>query len=134
MVANLNDWEIEKVIGELDKINQMKMNDHTSINQALSAIYEAPWEDQLALKSAPSGIPSLDGMTGGFQDGEVTILAARPSMGKTDVMLHFAKMSGWAGYVPIIFSLEMPEKLITKRLIASTGGYNRSKMRDPKRL
>jgi replicative DNA helicase len=134
MVASLNDWEIEKVIAELDKINQMKMDDHTSIHQAMSAIYEAPWEDQLALKSAPSGIPSLDEMTGGFQDGEVTILAARPSMGKTDVMLHFAKMSGWAGYLPIVFSLEMPEKLITKRLIASTGGYNRSKMRDPKRL
>ncbi|WP_374049354.1 hypothetical protein [Neobacillus sp. OS1-33] len=49
-------------------------------------------------------------------------------MGKTDVMLHFAKMSGGAGFLPIVFSLEMPEKLITSRLIASTGGFNRSKM------
>ncbi len=73
-------------------------------------------------------------MTGGFQDGEVTILAARPSMGKTDVMLHFAKMTGWAGFLPLVFSLEMPEKLITSRLIASTGGFNRAKMRDPKRM
>src|SRR3954467_11252350 len=73
-------------------------------------------------------------MTGGFQDGEVTIIAARPSMGKTDVMLHFAKMSGWAGYMPLVFSLEMPERLITSRLIASTGGINRAKMRDPKRM
>ncbi|WP_308212007.1 hypothetical protein [Neobacillus cucumis] len=30
--------------------------------------------------------------------------------------------------------LEMPERLITTRLIASTGGINRSKMRDPKRM
>jgi replicative DNA helicase len=73
-------------------------------------------------------------MTGGFQGGEVTILAARPSMGKTDVMFHFAKMAGWAGYLPLVFSLEMPERPITKRLIASTGGFNRSKMRDPKRM
>ena len=73
-------------------------------------------------------------MTGGFQDGEVTILAARPSMGKSDVMLHFAKAAGWAGYLPIVFSLEMPEKLITSRLIASTGGYNRLKMRDPGKM
>jgi replicative DNA helicase len=64
----------------------------------------------------------------------VTILAARPSMGKTDVMLHFAKMSGWAGYLALLFSLEMPEKLITSRLVASTGGFNRGKMRDPKRM
>jgi replicative DNA helicase len=133
-VAAINDWEIAKVIGELDKINQAKMDDHTSLQQALSDIYEAPWEDQLTLRSATTGIKKLDEVTGGFQDGEVTILAARPSMGKTDVMLHFAKMSGWAGYMPLVFSLEMPEKLITSRLIASTGGFNRGKMRDPKRM
>ncbi|NWQ42796.1 DNA helicase [Bacillus sp. EB106-08-02-XG196] len=133
-VAAINDWEIAKVIGELDKINQAKMDDHTSLQQALSDIYEAPWEDQLTLRSATTGIKKLDEVTGGFQDGEVTILAARPSMGKTDVMLHFAKMAGWVGYLPLVFSLEMPEKLITSRLIASTGGFNRGKMRDPKRM
>ena len=130
----MNDWEIAKVIAELDKINQMKMEDHTSLQQALADIYEAPWEDQIRLKSATTGIKKLDEVTGGFQGGEVTILAARPSMGKTDVMLHFAKMSGWAGFLPLVFSLEMPEKLITSRLMASTGGFNRAKMRDPKRM
>jgi replicative DNA helicase len=133
-VAAMNDWEIAKVIAELDKINQMKMEDHTSLQLALSDIYEAPWEDQKTLISATTGIKKLDEVTGGFQDGEVTILAARPSMGKTDVMLHFAKMSGWAGYMPLVYSLEMPERLITARLIASTGGFNRAKMRDPKRM
>ncbi|MFB3166794.1 DnaB-like helicase C-terminal domain-containing protein [Neobacillus sp. 179-C4.2 HS] len=133
-IASMNDWEIAKVMGELDKINQARMDDHTSLQQALSDIYEAPWEDQRMLRSATTGIKKLDKVTGGFQDGEVTILAARPSMGKTDVMLHFAKMSGWAGYMPLLFSLEMPEKLITSRLIASTGGFNRGKMRDPKRM
>uniref|UniRef100_A0A942YC22 DNA 5'-3' helicase n=2 Tax=Neobacillus citreus TaxID=2833578 RepID=A0A942YC22_9BACI len=133
-VAAVNDWEIAKVVSELDKISQLKLEDHTSLQQALANIYEAPWEDQLRLKSVTTGIKQLDDMTGGFQGGEVTILAARPSMGKTDVMLHFSKMSGWAGYLPLVFSLEMPERLITKRLIASTGGINRSKMRDPKRM
>ncbi|MFP5111586.1 replicative DNA helicase [Bacillaceae bacterium C204] len=133
-VAALNDWEIAKVIAELDKINQMKMEDHTSLQQALVDIYEAPWEDRISQKSSTTGIKKLDEVTGGFQGGEVTILAARPSMGKTDVMLHFAKMSGWAGFLPLVFSLEMPEKLITSRLMASTGGFNRAKMRDPKRM
>jgi replicative DNA helicase len=133
-VASQNDWDITKVIAELDKINQIKMDDHMSVQQALTNFYEAPWEDIHIFKSAPTGIKEFDGMTGGFQDGEVTILAARPSMGKTDVMLHFAKMTGWAGYLPLIFSLEMPERLITTRLIASTGSFNRGKMRDPKRM
>ncbi|MFP5115892.1 DnaB-like helicase C-terminal domain-containing protein [Bacillaceae bacterium C204] len=132
--AAMNDWEIAKVIAELDKINQVKMEDHTSLQQALTDIYEAPWEDQVTVKSATTGIKKLDEVTGGFQNGEVTILAARPSMGKTDVMLHFAKMTGWAGFLPLVFSLEMPERLITTRLIASTGAFNRAKMRDPKRM
>nr|WP_205603931.1 DnaB-like helicase C-terminal domain-containing protein [Bacillus mesophilus] len=133
-IASLNNWEIAKVLAELDKINQVKIHDHSSIQQVLTDIYEAPWEDQEEVKVATTGIKKLDNMTGGFQDGEVTILAARPSMGKTDVMLHLAKAAGWGGYVPIIFSLEMPEKLITSRLIASTGGFNRAKMRDPKTM
>ncbi|WP_305802430.1 DnaB-like helicase C-terminal domain-containing protein, partial [Neobacillus drentensis] len=93
-LAAMNDWEIVKVISELDKINQLKVEDHTSLTQALSEIYEAPWEDQKELITATTGIQKLDVLTGGFQDGEVTIIAARPSMGKTDVMLHFSKMSG----------------------------------------
>ncbi|WP_078550480.1 replicative DNA helicase [Litchfieldia alkalitelluris] len=132
-LAGVHNWEIARVITELDKINQVKTNDHTSIQQALAVMYEAPWEDPEAVVSAPSGIKKLDEVTGGFQDGEVTILAARPSMGKSDVMLHLAKSAGWANYVPIIFSLEMPEKLLTTRLIASTGEFNRVKMRDPKK-
>jgi replicative DNA helicase len=133
-IAAMNDWEIDKVIAEMEKINEMKINDYKSIHQALIDISEVPWQEQEEMKNATTGIKKLDVMTGGFQDGEFTILAARPSMGKTDVMLHFAKAAGWAGYLPIIFSLEMPEKLITTRLIASTGGFNRAKMRNPKQL
>jgi len=133
-VAAMNDWEIARVITELDKINQLRMDDHTSITEALTNIFEAPWEDQVIQKSVTTGIKQLDKVTGGFRDGEVTILAARPSMGKTDVMLHFAKMAGWAGFLPLVFSLEMPGHQITSRLIASTGSFNRAKMRDPKRL
>ncbi|WP_239454100.1 replicative DNA helicase [Bacillus suaedaesalsae] len=133
-IAGLNDWEIARVITELDKINQVTLNDHSSIQDSLLAVYHSPWEDQEEVKTATTGIQSLDTLTGGFQDGEVTIVAARPSMGKTDVMLHFAKAAGWTGYIPVIFSLEMPEKLITSRLIASTGSYNRTKLRNPKKM
>ncbi|SMQ78350.1 DnaB-like helicase N terminal domain-containing protein [Bacillus sp. OV166] len=49
-LAAMNDWEIAKVIAELDKINQMKMEDHTSLQQALVDIYEAPWEDRISQK------------------------------------------------------------------------------------
>ena len=55
----MNDWEIAKVIAELDKINQGKMEDHASIQQELADVYEAPWEEQATLKSATTGIKQL---------------------------------------------------------------------------
>ncbi len=133
-LALRHDWEISRVIAELDKINEAKIDDHTSITQALAEMYEAPWQEKELFTTAKTGIKQLDRMTRGFQDGEVTIVAARPSMGKTDVMLHFAKTAGWDGYLPLLFSLEMPEEQITSRLIASTGHYNRLKIENPYKL
>lgn len=125
------DWEIGKVVEKLDSINEAKTDDHTSINDALSKLADAPWTKQERKRGVTTGFKQMDDMTNGFQNAELTIIAARPSMGKTDVMVHFAKQAGWTGYLPIVFSLEMPEERITERLIASTGQYNRSKMRDP---
>lgn len=132
-LATTNDWEIDKVLASLDKLNEKRVDDHTSINEALVNLYEAPWQEKEVKKGVPTGIKVLDDMTNGWQDGEVTIIAARPSMGKTDTMLHFAKQAGWHGHLPLLFSLEMPEKRLTERMIASTGGFNRLKMRNPYR-
>ncbi|MBP1917213.1 replicative DNA helicase [Lederbergia galactosidilyticus] len=130
-IAKEEDWEIAKVISSLDAINEVRDDDHTSIADALVRVFEAPWKQTSQPKGVLTGIKRLDDMTNGFQNGELTIVAARPSMGKSDVMLHFAKQAGWNNHLPLIFSLEMPEKSLTDRLIASTGGINRMKMRDP---
>lgn len=130
-IAVSENWDINKVITSLDSINDVRVDDHTSIEDALARVYEAPWNPQQKKKGVPTGIKKLDAVTNGWQDGELTIIAARPSMGKTDVMLHMGKQAGWHNYLPILFSLEMPEEQLTDRLIASTGKYNRSKMRDP---
>lgn len=130
----MNDWEIGDVIQQLEKISDLKVDDYHSITDCLAEIYHSPWEESEQILTATSGIKELDKLTGGWQDGEVAILAARPSMGKTDVMLHFAKEAGWCGYLPIIFSLEMPQKLLTSRLVASTGEFNRMKLRNTAKL
>lgn len=131
VIASTEDWEIQKVITSLDAINEIKVDDHKSISDQLAEVYESPWKEQANKKGVPTGIKALDIVTNGWQDGEVTIIAARPSMGKSDVMLHLAKHAGWSENLPILFSLEMPEASLRDRLIASTGRYNRSKMRDP---
>ena len=128
------DWEINNVIQSLDEMNEISIDDHKSILDELVDMYELPYNPSPPKTGVLTGINDLDIATNGWQDGEVTIIAARPSMGKTDFMLHLAKEAGFQHHLPLIFSLEMPTRSLTNRLIASTGGYHRSKMRDLYRL
>ena len=62
----------------------------------------------------PTGIKQLDKLTAGWQKGELIILAGRPSMGKTALMLHHA-ISSKANVC--IYSLEMPGISLVNRMI-----------------
>ncbi|MCM3711531.1 replicative DNA helicase [Sporosarcina luteola] len=130
-IAGQENWPIDRVISELDTIMDNRVSDHSAIFDLLMDVYEDPFMEKGMEEGAPSGIQKLDEMTNGFQDGELVILAARPSMGKSDVMLHIAKHAGWQGRLPIIFSLEMSDTSLRDRLIASTGRFSRIRMRDP---
>lgn len=58
---------------------------------------------------------------GGFKPGQLIILAARPSVGKTAVMLHMAKAAALAGNPVQVYSLEMTAQELGERLLFSTG-------------
>lgn len=67
----------------------------------------------------PSGYPELDRITGGFKKGEVTILAARPSVGKTAIALNFALNAAKSGVPTAFFSLEMSSTSIVERMLCN---------------
>ena len=70
----------------------------------------------------PTGFPSLDSLTfRGWGAGQLIILAARPSVGKTAVMLHMARAAASAKFPTAIFSLEMTKSELGQRMIYSTG-------------
>ncbi len=69
--------------------------------------------------SIPIGYPSFDFKLGGFKRGDLIILAARPSMGKTAMALNFAQNVAETGRHVAIFSLEMSKEQLTDRLIAA---------------
>ena len=133
-VAALENWTIDRIMSELDALLDNRVSDHSTISDLLMDVYEDPFIEKEIVDGAQAGIGTLDKMTNGFQDGELSIVAARPSMGKSDVMLHIAKHAGWQGRLPIIFSLEMADTSLRDRLLASTGGYSRIRMRDPYRM
>ena len=74
------------------------------------------------LSGITSGFHWLDKMTDGFQLGELAILAARPSIGKTAMAIAIAEAATIRGKVPTLFvSLEMSDESIVRRLVANVG-------------
>ena len=67
-----------------------------------------------------TGYDNLNKLTQGFQKTEMTIIAARPSVGKTALALNFAYKAATRKQVPVaIFSLEMASELLVRRLVAA---------------
>lgn len=69
-----------------------------------------------------TGFPNLDfALQHGWGPGQLIILAARPSVGKTAVMLKMARAAAAAGAITNIFSIEMTENELAGRMLYSTG-------------
>jgi len=131
--AMMEDWNVDQIMSALDQLQDGETGDRSSLSNSLAKYYEAPWTPLEEERGVTSGLRDLDALTGGFRNAEMTIIAARPSAGKTDVLLHCAKQAGWLGYLPIVFSLEMSSESLEVRMIGSTGGYNRTKLRNPEK-
>jgi replicative DNA helicase len=76
--------------------------------------------EHTALTGTPSGYKDLDEITGGFQPGNLIILAARPSMGKSALVTNIAENAALEHGKPVaLFSLEMSEAELAQRFVAS---------------
>lgn len=72
-----------------------------------------------------TGFPALDKLTAGLQRGDMLILAARPSMGKTSLAMNIAEHVALDDGVPVGFlSLEMNDTSLIKRLLSSRANIN----------
>ncbi|MEI7520366.1 MAG: replicative DNA helicase [Thermoleophilia bacterium] len=78
----------------------------------------------------PTGFEDLDKLTGGFRDGNLIVVAARPSMGKTALALCMAEHVALAEAKTVaMFSLEMSGEELTQRLLCSVAMVDASRMR-----
>ena len=74
------------------------------------------------LSGITSGFYRLDQMTDGFQFGELAIIAARPSIGKTAIAIAIAKAAAIDSRIPTLFiSLEMSDESIVRRMVSTIG-------------
>lgn len=77
------------------------------------------YEENGKIGGISSGLKEFDNIINGWHSGELIILAARPAMGKTAVMLHFAKSAANNGKNALIFSLEMSAESLADRFLLS---------------
>jgi replicative DNA helicase len=77
-----------------------------------------------------SGFADLDEQTTGFQPSELIVIAARPSMGKTSLVLNIAQHAAIEDNVPVaIFSLEMSKESLVQRMLTSEARLDAQRLR-----
>ncbi len=82
------------------------------------------------VSGVPTGFAKLDKLTGGWQKSDMVIIAARPGMGKTAVVLSMARNIAVEHKKAVaVFSLEMSSTQLVTRLIASEAGISSEKLR-----
>lgn len=91
---------------------------------------EQIFERKEMLTGVPSGFKDLDNLTAGFQNSDLIIVAARPSMGKTALALNIAHNAAKRTGTPVgFFSLEMSEEQLTRRQLSSSAMVDANNLR-----
>jgi replicative DNA helicase len=97
--------------------------------ERITALYEAGAD----ITGVPSGFRELDKLTSGFQPGNLIILAARPSMGKSALALCMATNLAVRHGRPVgMFTLEMSKSEVTQRMMCSEAKVESQKLRSGK--
>lgn len=138
--ANDNSEDVADVLEyfsrQADRANEIALGGTSvrHIGKTLStALKQAENRQVLAQSGVTTGITTgladLDRITGGWQSSQLIVLAARPAMGKTALMLHFAKEAAKAGTPVCIYSLEMSDISLANRLLLSESNVEADRFR-----
>ena len=119
---------------EIFRLNSLNVNRGfiplgSLINQSLKDIEEL-YHKKEQYVGIPSGFTDLDILTSGLQRGDLIIIAARPSMGKTTLVLNIAQNIALDQGLPVaVFSLEMPARQVAMRMLAAEAQIDFAKLR-----
>jgi replicative DNA helicase len=100
------------------------------IKDAMASI-EKLYDQRGAVTGIPTGFRDFDKMTSGLHGGQMIVIAARPSMGKTALAMNIAENCAIDHGIPVgIFSLEMSSEELIKRMLCSRAKVNLRAIRD----
>lgn len=114
------------------KVSEFK-NSKEAFDELIDRINQL--KEKSGLTGVPSGFSYLDGITNGFQESDLIIIAARPSVGKTAFALNVASNAATKANKTIaLFSLEMPSIQLATRMLAANSKVEIHKIRNGRSL
>ena len=116
---------VARAVTELEKVLDQRGNTDAAMvsefsNDLLSRLQDLA--DGKVQSGRPTHIPTLDQrLAGGFRDGQLVIIAARPSVGKSSLAQQFALTNAQDGIPAAFFGMEMSNGEVTNRTVANIG-------------
>ena len=129
--SNQIDKYIEKTINELKKIEMQTENENSFLNQLVQTADLI--EKDISKKedySLYTGFFDLDDLTDGLHNGELTVIGARPGVGKTTFALQIAEKIASKGKNVVYVSLEMSATQLIQKILARKTRTNSRKIRN----
>lgn len=131
--------EVDVLLDEAEKdilaVSQCRVDTATTtmkelVNKAISKIEEFH-QNQGQLTGLGTGLLDFDKMTTGLHEGDMVVIAARPSVGKTSLAMNIAEYVALDLKQPVgVFSLEMTSESLVLRMLCSRARVNMRKIRD----
>ena len=134
-VADIVDESEQKIfnIGEQGKRNNQGFQAMDSLVVKLLDRVQEMADNPNDVTGVPTGFYDLDRMTSGLQAGDMVVLAARPSMGKTALAINIAEHVALNEGLPVaVFSMEMGAAQLAVRIVGSIGRIEQSHLRTGK--
>lgn len=126
---------IDSIRNELFKIEGRKVSsEFLSGSEVAKKVVEEVLSGNKEIKGLKTGFPKLDNITTGLQEGDLIILAARPSVGKTAFALNLAMNIILRNKSVVFFSLEMPAEQLMQRMLSAISNVNNYRFKEPSSL
>jgi replicative DNA helicase len=134
-----SDQVVEDILDEAEKrIFQIAEQHHrdlgpqsisTLLSKAINRV-ETLFHSTHSVTGLPTSYTDLDEMTSGLQEGELIVVAGRPSMGKTSLAMNIVEHAAIQGKKPVlVFSMEMPGEMLAMRMMSSLGRIDQHRVR-----
>ena len=120
----------EKRLFDIVSSKSLRYRSTEELSEDIMVYLESLKNRKTIITGVPSGFKDLDGMTNGFQEGDLIVIAGRPGMGKTSLAVNIALNASLDYEKKVgIFTLEVSARQLVLKMIASLSNVDMRKLR-----